>query len=436
MFENQFVYNRFLNISIKYAYILKSSIRETLNKICKIAQCVISKDDNGDIKIFDARPVCESVNQILSIPLKIQYSLPQINYIKKNKYDKVTINYNETSYEYSELKQIPFAIYETPAFGLAVDEKLNKQFSALLNNDFNSFQEIYSKSNKELSYIAFGIPYQDNNYWRYSLCKINIPKGDIVTTYNEFKLMITGDSLSGLLVYDSDGKAMRMVVNETDSVNVTKTFVCNSEDEVIDTFFNRSSNGKISSVKVSGYNYSIAVVKGDVSNTYYIFKLDAILSERGIESVPYYNGNFTIYNKIINQESKEYEQGIGDNFITIESNELMTNNVNVSDDKDYSIMEYVSQNILNDYSSGVNSVNLTISCSDMFDTNGNLVIDFAQGQILQIGDIVRIDKDNNGTSLWFYDNGTPMYWRVTGRNFRKVGVPMIDLELQEVRVVD
>ena len=45
------------------------------------------------------------------------------------------------------------------------------------------------------------------------------------------------------------------------------------------------------------------------------------------------------------------------------------------------------------------------------------------------------DKDNNGNSLWSYKNGSPMFWRVTGRNFRKVGVPMIDLELQEVRVV-
>ena len=91
--------------------------------------------------------------------------------------------------------------------------------------------------------------------------------------------------------------------------------------------------------------------------------------------------------------------------------------------------------ILNNYGNGISVANITIGCLDLYDIDGNKVKDFSKGEIIQVGDIVRVDKDNNGNSLWSYKDGSPMFWKVTGRNFRKVGVPMIDLELQEVRVV-
>ena len=92
-------------------------------------------------------------------------------------------------------------------------------------------------------------------------------------------------------------------------------------------------------------------------------------------------------------------------------------------------------NIINNYNKGISVANITVGCLNLYDTEGNIIKDFSKGEVVEVGDVVRVDKDNNGNSLWCYKDGTPMYWRVTGRNFRKVGVPMIDLELQEVRVV-
>ena len=91
--------------------------------------------------------------------------------------------------------------------------------------------------------------------------------------------------------------------------------------------------------------------------------------------------------------------------------------------------------ILENYKNGVSVANITIACLDLYDINGSKVKDFSKGEIIQVGDIVRVDKDNTANSLWSYKDGSPIYWKVTGRNFRKTGVPMIDLELQEVRAV-
>ena len=53
---------------------------------------------------------------------------------------------------------------------------------------------------------------------------------------------------------------------------------------------------------------------------------------------------------------------------------------------------------------------------------------------MQVGQVVRIDKDNLGNSKVNYINGDPYLWKITGRNFRYKGVPMLDLELQEVNL--
>lgn len=96
--------------------------------------------------------------------------------------------------------------------------------------------------------------------------------------------------------------------------------------------------------------------------------------------------------------------------------------------------EVISENILNDYQNGIMTTTLTISCSDYYDIERNKVKDWAKGDTIQVGDILRIDKDNNGTTLT-NKRGEPLYWKVTGRTFRYNGVPLVDLELQECKLL-
>lgn len=91
----------------------------------------------------------------------------------------------------------------------------------------------------------------------------------------------------------------------------------------------------------------------------------------------------------------------------------------------FKLSTIISDNILSDYKNGVSSGKVTISCNDYYDSNGERIINWANGQIPKANEIVYFDND-------LYSDGEQRYWKIKGRTFRKVGVPMIDLELEEV----
>jgi hypothetical protein len=120
----------------------------------------------------------------------------------------------------------------------------------------------------------------------------------------------------------------------------------------------------------------------------------------------------------------------------LSTNELMQEKAIYKDNyssNGYNLAQLVKDNIVNDYSKGISTIIANTNCIDVNDINGNLHYIFKNGNIFKDGDIVRIDKDNNYLSLYKYSDGSDMCFKVTGRRFRKQGVPLIDLELQEVK---
>ena len=75
---------------------------------------------------------------------------------------------------------------------------------------------------------------------------------------------------------------------------------------------------------------------------------------------------------------------------------------------------------------------MSVACADYYDLNGNKKKDWSNGEMFQVGDVVQVSKDNNLTSALTYDDGSVVYFMVVGRTFRKVGIPLIDLELMEI----
>lgn len=93
----------------------------------------------------------------------------------------------------------------------------------------------------------------------------------------------------------------------------------------------------------------------------------------------------------------------------------------------------IRRNILTDSKIGIVSANQKeLACLDVYDISGNRVYDFSKGDIIKVGDVVRIDRDNDGNSISYKQNGEPRYWRVVGRQVSKVGVPKIALSLREI----
>ena len=143
--------------------------------------------------------------------------------------------------------------------------------------------------------------------------------------------------------------------------------------------------------------------------------------------------SINILQKVVSKNTKEVLFNLeNENIYEFGDSEFMSIQSKVQGKDIYS---HNIQNILNSYDDGIHTANISIGCLDIYDISGNKVKDWSLGEIIEIGDIVRVDRDNENNSLWKYHNGEPMYWKVTGRNFRKVGVPMLDLELQEVKQV-
>ena len=118
--------------------------------------------------------------------------------------------------------------------------------------------------------------------------------------------------------------------------------------------------------------------------------------------------------------------------INITGNELLQSSTILETTKPIILAEAVANNIISDYKNGVSTCRVTVTCGDYADEYGVVRKHWAKGEIFQVGDIVRLDRDNNGTPAMTYKNGKTMLWKVTGRTFRHAGVPLIDLELQEI----
>lgn len=438
MFESEQIKDRVTNIFIPYSYMKPSTLREALDKICQVAQLNIYMDDYNNLRISDARPISYS-KKIISIPLRNQISTKEENVLRENKYDKVEVPYNDVFYEYVEIARKTFFVYEPPFFSRLKDTSRNKEYYMVENNLFDELVDIH-KSNTNIEYLGFNVPYTDDIYMGCSLIKFSVWKDNSITEYKDFKLEITGDSIIKLMVVVGSNATVDYMIRETDSGEVTDVLHFTSEREVLNNFFTFKANGDIEFCKYYAHKLAV-VVKEDVID-FYILKPDVIIEDDNVRfaSLPYYNGSFVIYNKELRETANTYNLGSGDNVISLQgNNELINGKANYNSfASEFSgdVQSVLAQTILKDYKDGIFTIKMSVSCLDMFDINGNKVKDFSKGEVLQVGDVVRIDSDNYGKSKYTRPDGSDMYFRVTGRTFRYSGVPMIDLELQEVRVVE
>lgn len=201
--------------------------------------------------------------------------------------------------------------------------------------------------------------------------------------------------------------------------------------------FTNSSSGTpptfIKDVDVHGWDYNSIKIYQVPDITFYIPKAGKpfdVESDEAVQVVINPNVNFT---NSFSYPKSEYMQGkIVMNNLDGTTKEF-TASIKQSNDADYPLFQYMAENVGDDYNNGISTAKLISICADLYDENGTKIKDWSKGETYEVGDIVQVNKDNNGNSLWTYANKEPMLWRVTGRNFHKEGVPLVDLELQEVK---
>lgn len=119
--------------------------------------------------------------------------------------------------------------------------------------------------------------------------------------------------------------------------------------------------------------------------------------------------------------------------LSLRSNELLNAGAYLDIGATTLMTTLIKNNILTDSVNGIISASQSdLACLDVYDLNGNKILDFEKGDILKVGDIVRVDKDNNGTSIIKKSSGDPIYWKIVGRAFSKSGVPQLALKFREI----
>ena len=403
-------------ITIEYPYLESATYRETLDKFCVLAQLNLLEDDNGNLKFVSARPVESKNADIIVIPSNKQFATFRKDEFLKNKYSNVFIgrtNYVGEYQLFGETKSVNFLEeQETAKKGTLSDGS---------TYEYSEYKEIYNDKTKNI--------YADTTVkeTRYST-------GLIIEGYKTkgIKLPISKE----YILKDKETLYLNVEMNVKNRVSAI-----NKEGQLVPLItswrgtINRTFTWKLQEQYKDGVNFAfidnINIEEGYV--TFDLFCPSLISPDGSGEQVMYstvypINVNVQLYGNIYKIETISLDENFD---IETDSNELITNENKY---ENQNLCELHRENIVVDYKKGVRTANTSVACLDYYDTNGNKVIDWSKQEIMQVGQVVRIDKDNLGNSKMNYINGEPYLWKITGRNFRYKGVPMLDLELQEVKL--
>lgn len=117
----------------------------------------------------------------------------------------------------------------------------------------------------------------------------------------------------------------------------------------------------------------------------------------------------------------------------IDENEILEYNENFLITRDSTILvnqstiylyRYIANNILYDYSLGIKTKTVQITCADYYNVDDVKVKNWQQGDIINIGDILILDNE-------FDTYGNKLTWKVTGKQFVFDGFPKVNLELEQ-----
>lgn len=358
-------------------YIDKGSALDVLNQICQIAQLNLFKFDDGKFRLISARPIILSNENIISVPLRSQKTSLDRDFITKNKYNNVKLTqYNNTKSSFSlQLGTFNFKDSEGELIKDSLDGVHIVDRSTVYKNFLCFFIDVNSVDGLIYGGVNLDITLSDNE--GHSEVLMDSVWYDVDSSKEDFKF---------------EDMQLEWMLKSPHVYNLTPYSTLHSKVLAVSV-----------SLMMKDYEYTNIEINANGST----------IVRSPIERL--INNNNDIYNFQFDNE--------------LISNDLFYKSSNKI------IYDVISENIINDYSKGIITAKLSVVCMDYYDINLNKVKDWNKGEVLQVGDIVRIDRNNNGNSAMKYADGSDMYFRVTGRTFRYSGVPLIDLELQEVKVV-
>lgn len=436
--------NYLKSITYPSPYMPVMNFKDFMDKLCEIAQLILTQNDNGDLIFVNLKPV-NVINDCIVIPQRMQYSQPFKTIVLNNKIERVeyvnsnfrrdidkTVNTytNENTFiepftedfvpitnrDYHYFRGQTLGQYLTQ--GVRVETFVTNGSFEIVDQSIQTISDFqFSVSGKKFNKPFYGYNVRNESFWSdptYSLIS------DLKVTFNTYQ----------------DGS----VVDFTEKLSeVSYSFreLQYSEDKTLKL----SHNNSINFTKIEDGRWKVDYSILTSTAWYYWYGTDY----EGPDEQNDERGEFKSVEKLtISANGNQWVLDFIDNVVkvgdtnstlykSLSRNELLQDNTTYNGTN---IGTVIANNILKLYNKGLSTAEISVVCGDYYNEKGKLIKKWANGDILQIGDIVRIDKDNKGNPLWKYSNGLNMYFKITGRKFRYAGVPLLDLELQEVKVVN
>ena len=440
------LYEYLTSIVNEYPFIESGkTYKDVINEFCIVGQMQMFIDDDDKIRFVSARPkVFDDSNEAIHIEKKNMFSQLDHSVILKNKYDGIEL----TSLNVNDVTEYNAVVYsENNKTGLGY-QNLEAYDSSKINDDnYRVYKDItITQTNRSLATYAY-----INNY--YFEDEITVPKrskdnlskilnitpelissnkdGERIykysLTYKEKEYGVHADVVDrsagtvSLSVTSDNGVSDEITGNLSTSVTATADPVLLTVTKTMD------DTSDLQIVYEDEYKYilkyKVLVAQQKVSLTGsatmdYVWDMDgtSIVSEPVKLTFSVYGNKRTITFNNIQSATK--------NIDTVKTKVSIGASSFVQTQE---IADTIKNNILGDYISGVSNGTVKVSCSDYYNQNGEKVIDWTRGQILQVNQVVYFDGDT-------YQDGSQRYWKIKGRKFQKTGVPFVDLELEEVVV--
>lgn len=390
--------NYLLNFIYDLFFYEKKDARNTLDDLCLASQSIIYQDANGNCQIQQvfSRGEKGSLTNPIILPLKSHISNFSPNIIKSNKYLGASIDYLKFS---------------------NIDNDKN-HFEIVFPNNISEFD----KANKNMSDIV--LSNDGSNY------------------YIDFTCMLSIDN-----VYYNYTNPSQITKNN----NYFKTAGYVDNTEIFSSIIPRSQ------LSFSGCYYTFDYVNSKAEFDAIVIT-DGVFGKFGIQIIS--ENQVAIYGAKIKYKLTDALADVLTESISINLSLMQgekATNISSGSSKIYSfetnawfnslVSEYMSENtselqdfiatsINEKYNNGLITATLDITPMNLYSsTTGILMKNWTNGEMLEVGDIVRIDKDNQGTSAMFrLDGTTPYYWQVCSTEFEYSGVPKQKLELLEFKV--
>lgn len=398
------------NITIAKPYLKKDTYRNTINKFCQLAQLnVYTKKVRSNlsaeyifIPVFvNARPISyplenlisDGENKDLKNALKINkyqmISNPETELILKNKYDGIEIQ------EYS--------LEESP------DDILYKSNELICcNND---------------TYIGNNIGVNEKQYDVYGGIKEDESDPTKWIGWLQFNFSLDMRKLNKILYNDISKIKITIFTNESYNEDEGTKITNTQESNLI--WYEKE-------LEYHEFNMPRIYKNKQYFNIYYC-KIDdnGLLNIRcqiiwatqltsTIKSEYLQNFTFNILKTTYSENQTIFSKGT--KRIKLDSNELIQKDTMYGSK---TICNRLYENINSDYSNGVATGKVKLFCTDYFNSDGNKIKDWEQGDIINVQDIIYNNDDKN-------NDGSQKYYKITSSQFNYSGSHNLDVNYQEM----